>query len=264
MRSSNPVFQSNTFRTASWDQLGGPVERAAQGVMTLQGTINKTALLLVLAIGSAAGAWWAVANGHVAGNLITLGGVVIGLIASLAVMFAPRTAPIAAPVYGIAQGAVMGAVSLTLSAVLEAKLGKGAGGAMVVQAVALTFGVFAAMLLAYTLRVIRIGPVAAKVLFAILIGSMLFGLVALVASLFGATGMISFLWSSSPLSIGLSVVMVVVASLFLVMDFQQIEDGVRSGAPKEMEWLGAFGLMVTLLWLYFEILRLLFKLKNRE
>ena len=261
MRSSNPVFQSNAFRTASWDQLGGPVERAAQGVMTLQGTINKTALLLALAIGSAAGAWWAVANGHVAANVVTLGGMVVGLIASLAVMFAPRTAPVAAPVYGIAQGALMGALSLILSSTLEAKLGKGAGGAMVVQAVALTFGVFAAMLLAYTLRVVRVGPVAAKVLFAILLGSMLFGLV---ASLFGASGMISFLWSSSPLSIGLSVVMVVVASLFLVMDFQQIEDGVRSGAPKEMEWLGAFGLMVTLLWLYFEILRLLFKLKNRD
>ena len=241
MRSGNPALRGNVFT--------GALGQGAAGAMTIQGTTNKTLILLGLAMLTA---YWAWTNPAVSVPLV-IPAVILGLIAAIATIFKKEWAPISAPCYAIIEGIVLGAVSLMFE--------KSYPG-IVKQAVGLTFGVLFSLLLAYKSRLIRptenfkLGVVAATG------GIALFYIVSMVASFFGVR--FSIIYGNGLFAIGFSVFVVIIAALNLVMDFDFIEKGAEAGAPKYMEWYGAFGLMVTLVWLYLEILRLLAKLQSRR
>jgi uncharacterized YccA/Bax inhibitor family protein len=247
MRTSNPALNANTFADVRRDPTAPP--------MTLEGTVNKAALLLFLVVVPAAWVWSQVRTAFdpsVAGPWIALG-VIGGFIAAMVTIFKKEWSPVTAPVYAALEGLALGG----LSALLETKY---PGIAM--QAVALTFATLAAMLLAYRTGLIKatekfkLGVVAATGAIA------LYYLAGLVLSFFGVA--MPFLQGNSTASLVVSGVIVIVAALNLILDFDFIETGVTAGAPKYLEWYGAFGLMVTLVWLYLEILRLLAKARSRR
>ncbi|MBL7157828.1 MAG: Bax inhibitor-1/YccA family protein [Candidatus Omnitrophica bacterium] len=241
MRSGNPALRGSVFT--------GALGKGAAGAMTIQGTTNKTLILLGLAMLTA---YWAWTNPAVSAPLI-IPAVILGLIAAIITIFKKEWAPISAPCYAIIEGIVLGAVSLMFEKTYPG---------IVKQAIGLTFGVLFSLLLAYKSRLIRptenfkLGVVAATG------GIALFYIVSMIASFFGAR--FSIIYGNGLFAIGFSVFVVIIAALNLVMDFDFIEKGAEAGAPKYMEWYGAFGLMVTLVWLYLEILRLLAKLQSRR
>jgi uncharacterized YccA/Bax inhibitor family protein len=246
MRTANPALKESTFRGV----------RAAPGepVMTLAGTASKSFLLIILTVFAASFSWNAVAKGNtdILMPLMLLGGIG-GFIIALITVFKPRVSPWTAPLYAVFEGTLLGAISALYNAQYQG---------LPAQAVLLTFGVFMALLLAYRTGVVKatenfkLGVIAATG------GIMIMYLISMVLRLFGVQ--MAFLHDSSMLSIGISLVIVVVAALNLVLDFDFIERGVEHGAPKFMEWYGAFGLLVTLVWLYLEMLRLLGKLQGRR
>jgi len=256
MRTANPAL--NAFQPGST-----AYEVAARSnTMTLNGTVTASGVLISLCAGAALASWMVVtnpANAHLAIPIL-LGGLIGGFIIALITFFKPTAAPITGPLYAIFEGALLGVFSF----VVAQRLGPG-GEVVVFQAIGLTFGIFAAVLLAYVTRVIRPGRVFRACIIAATAGIMIFYLVALLLSLFGVYGMAALLSidNATPLSIGLSLFIVVIASLNLVLDFELIETGVQRGMPKHMEWYAAFALLVTLVWLYIEVLRLLAKLRNR-
>ncbi len=226
--------------------------------MTLMGTVHKTGALLLLLLISASMTWSMVlspgADGLVVSGpvgLLTIGGAIGGLIFAMATIFKPRWAPVTAPIYAVLQGLFIGGISAFMERVYPG---------IVPQAAGLTFGILFALLAAYKSGLIRatenfkLGVVAATGgIFVIYIASFILGF-------FGIS--IPFLHDSGPIGIGISVFICIVAALNLVLDFDFIENGAEHGAPKYMEWVGAFGLMVTLVWLYIEILHLLAKLRD--
>ena len=255
MRSGNPALSENTFL----DLGSGTVVRGDAGAMTLNGTVNKTALLLVLCLAGALFSWSQFAAFKAEGNLGAImpyvwGGAIGGFVVALITIFKKEWAMFTAPVYAVLEGLFLGAAS----AMFEVRYP-----GIVLQAVGLTFGTLAALLLAYRSGLIKatenfkLGVVAATG------GIALLYLAQLGMNLFGFHGM-SFINGSSTIGIVFSVGVVIVAALNLVLDFDFIEKGVEQGAPKYMEWYAAFGLLVTLVWLYLEILRLLSKLQSRN
>jgi uncharacterized YccA/Bax inhibitor family protein len=188
--------------------------------------------------------------------LALLGSLIGALILSFVITAAPRTAPFLAPVYAILEGAVLG----VLSWYIPKSFGQSEG--MVIQAVGLTMGISVALLITYSLGLVRIGSTAAKAICIACAGVCLYYTVVLVLNLCGVP-YASLGWQTNWLGIGFSLLVVVLASLALVLDFQCIESGVERGAPKHMEWYGAFSVMVTLVWLYIEVLRLVSKLNRR-
>jgi uncharacterized YccA/Bax inhibitor family protein len=246
MRTSNPALKDNTFTGA----------RAAAGepAMSLQGTATKSFLLILLTVFSASFTWNAVSSGNVAilGPATLVGGIG-GFIVALITIFKPKVSPYTAPIYAVLEGLLLGGISSLYNQRFQG---------LPLQAVALTFGVFMALLIVYRTGLIRatenfrMGVVAATG------GIMIMYLLSFVLGFFGVR--MNFLHDSSPLSIGISLVIVVVAALNLVLDFDFIERGVENRAPKFMEWYAAFGLLVTLVWLYLEMLRLLSKLQGRR
>jgi uncharacterized YccA/Bax inhibitor family protein len=180
-----------------------------------------------------------------------------GLIAALGIMFKPNWAGFLAPLYALLEGLFIGGIS----AVFNAMFAKNYPG-LVMQAVGLTFGVAIAMFLLYNFRIIRATEKFKSVIIASTLGIGIFYLITLVLNMFGVN--VSFMHDSSPLSIGISLFVVAIASLNLILDFDMIEQGAERGAPKFMEWYGAFGLLVTIVWLYIEMLKLLSKLANNR
>lgn len=240
-KSGNPALNDKRF------QGFGSVPQDSR--MTLEGTVNKTGLLLLIIIGSAYYSWTHPTSGMPLIGISALVGFILAIITS----FKPQWSPVTAPLYGIAEGLFLGAVSLFFEAQFPG---------IVMRAVGLTFGVFISLLLAY-----RSGMIKATENFKLMIASATGGialvyLISFIMSFFGMR--LNFLYDSSPLSIGISLFIVGIASLNLVLDFDFIENGAERGAPKFMEWYGAFGLAVTLIWLYLEILRLLAKLQSRD
>jgi uncharacterized YccA/Bax inhibitor family protein len=247
MRTSNPALNAKTF-----ERFGPPPGVAAGSEpMTIEGTVNRTAFLLLLLVATATWTWSQTAAGVPVGGYL-LGGILGGLVAALVTIFKPTWAPVTAPIYALLEGLALGAISAYFQARFPG---------IVIQAVALTFGVLFALLLAYRSGLIpvtqnfRLGVVAATG------GIAIFYLVAIVLGFFHIS--IPFLHEGSWLGIGFSLFVVVIAALNLVLDFDFIEKGAEQGAPKVMEWYAAFGLIVTLVWLYLEILRLLSKLRSR-
>jgi uncharacterized YccA/Bax inhibitor family protein len=248
MRTGNPALSDNTFTAV------GRVARS-EAAMTVQGTANKAMLLLLCVLVTASWTWslyYRSMNPQVVTPWVVVGAIA-GLIVALVTVFKQTWAPITAPLYALLEGLVIGGVS----ALFEAQFP-----GIVIQAVGLTFGTCLALLLAYKSRLIRatenfkMGVVAATG------GIFLFYLLTMILGFFGIR--MPLMYGNSWASIGFSLVVVIIAALNLVLDFDFIEQGAAGGAPKYMEWYGAFGLMVTLIWLYLEMLRLLAKLRSRE
>jgi len=223
--------------------------------MTLQGTVNKTGILLLCAIASAAWTWHLFIQSQSALAVMPWLwiGTIGGLVCALVTVFKKEWAPVTAPAYALLEGLALGAIS----SVLEVRFP-----GIAIQSVSLTFGTLLVLLLAYRSGLIpvtqnfKLGIVAAT-------GAiMLFYLLEFVLGFFGIH--FTTINGSGPIGIGISLIIVGIAALNLVLDFDFIENGARMGAPKYMEWYGAFGLMVTLVWLYLEILRLLTKLRGRD
>jgi uncharacterized YccA/Bax inhibitor family protein len=243
-RSNNPILEESAF-----------FGQAITGdVMTIQGTVNKTGLLLFFVVVSAAWTWGlSHSESPQAALPWMLGGALGGFVVALVTVFKKNWSPISAPIYALLEGLVLGGISAMLERSYPG---------IAIQAVSLTFAVMFVMLLSYKFGIIRatrgfkLGVIAATG------GIALVYLANLIMSVFFHTQM-SFLSSSTPLGIGVSLVIVVIAALNLIIDFEMIETAARMGAPKYMEWYGAFGLMVTLIWLYMEILRLLAKTRRR-
>lgn len=220
--------------------------------MTLNGVIHRSVLLLLLVAGSSAGIW-AYSSSHPAIIYPTvmigaLGGFVVGLATS----FKRNWAPVMAPIYAVLEGLFIGGISL----VMEQRFP-----GLVLQAVLLTFGVMFALLAAYQSRIIRPSQTFKSVIVGATFGIVVVYLVSMLLQLFFHTG-IPLINDSGPIGITFSLVVVGIAALNLVLDFDFIENGVAYGAPKWMEWYAAFGLTVTLVWLYIEILRLLAKMRR--
>jgi uncharacterized YccA/Bax inhibitor family protein len=244
MRSGNPVLKDTTFQQP-FEQVG---ER-----MTLAGTVNKTAMLLALTLITAAYTWGRFMEAGdpsaIYGLLLT--GVIGGLIAALVTVFKKTAAPYSAPAYALFEGLFLGGISATLEAQFPG---------IVIQAVGLTFGTLFCLLAAYRSGLIKatenfkLGVVAATG------GIFVLYMISFVMGFFGRS--IGFIHDSGTAGILFSAFVVVIAALNLVLDFDFIESGVEQGAPKYMEWYGAFGLLVTLIWLYLEILRLLAKSRD--
>ncbi|WP_082065121.1 Bax inhibitor-1/YccA family protein [Xanthomonas sp. MUS 060] len=257
MRSGNPALKESTFL----DLGSGAVIARDGGAMTLNGTVNKTGALLLLTVLTAAFAWSQSLSVDAAGREVVasgvigyvLGGAIGGFILALITTMKKQWSPITAPLYALVEGFFLGSIS----ALYEHRFN-----GIVMQAVMLTFGTLFALLFAYRSGVIKatenfkLGVVAATG------GIALVYLATAVLGLFHIQ--IPYIHGSGTVGIVFSLFVVVVAALNLVLDFDLIESGVKQGAPKYMEWYGAFGLMVTLVWLYIEFLRLLSKLQSRN
>jgi uncharacterized YccA/Bax inhibitor family protein len=183
----------------------------------------------------------------------TMVGAIGGFITALITTFSPRRAAMTAPIYAVFEGLFLGAISAMFEAMYPG---------LVMRAVSLTFGVFFIMLLLYRSGTIRATEKFRTVIFAATGGIALVYLVSFIAGMFGAN--LGFMYGNGLVGIGFSLFVVVIAALNLILDFDMITQGANSYAPKYMEWYGAFGLMVTLIWLYLEMLRLLSKLSSRN
>ena len=217
--------------------------------MTLQGVVNKTGVLLLLCMASATYAW---THPALRGPLVLIG-LVGGLIACLVGTFKPKTAPIAAPAYALLEGLALGAISQ----VIEQRFP-----GIVLNAMLLTFGVLGAMLAAYTTRTIVVTDRLVKGVFAATAAVCLVYVIDMLLGFFGHR--VPFIHESGPVGIVISLVIVGIAAFNLLIDFAVIEDNVRRSSPRFMEWYCGMALLVTLVWLYLEILRLLSKLKGRD
>ncbi len=247
MRSGNPALTASTFD--SFRSL--PADPA--GVMTLQGTVHKSVLLLLIVFAAGAFTWMQTAANPAAAMPWVIGGALTGLVLALVTVFKKHWSPITAPLYALAEGLFVGAISARYNAVFDG---------IVLQAVLLTLGVFCALLGAYTFRLIKATENFRLGVFAATAGILLVYLLTWVLGFFGIQ--IPYIHGSGPVGIGFSVFVVIIAALNLVLDFDFIEQGSESGAPKYMEWYASFGLLVTLIWLYLEILRLLAKIASRR
>jgi uncharacterized YccA/Bax inhibitor family protein len=225
-------------------------------VMTLRGTLNKFGFMLLMLLASAYYSWKEYAGfGNVTALIWTglIGGFVIGLI----ITFKKEWAPYLAPLYGLMEGLFLGAISASFNAAFATKAPN-----IIMNAVGLTFGTAIAMYFLYSFKIIRATEKFKSVIIMATMGIAVFYLITLVVGMFGVH--MDFFYDSSPLSIGISLFIVVIAALNLILNFDIIEQGTQAGAPKYMEWYAAFGLMVTIVWLYLEILRLLAKLNSRR
>lgn len=252
MRSGNPAL-GNTFL----DVGSGQVSDRSQGVMTMDGTVNKTTVLLGLTILMAAFTWSMVDGPETVGRVFPLmiGGAIGGLVLALITVFKKTWAPITAPLYALAEGLFVGGISAWFELRFPG---------IVMQAVGLTFGVFAAMLFLYRSRIIKVTEKFKMGVAAATLGIFAFYAINFIASFFGWSSGLLDSTNGSMMSIGFSLVVVVIAALNLVLDFDLVEEGVNGGAPKYMEWYAGFALLVTLVWLYIEMLRLLSKLQSRD
>jgi uncharacterized YccA/Bax inhibitor family protein len=252
-RSGNPTLSENRFKNST------PIGTLQDGnTMTVAGSLQKFAFLFVLLMGTAFYAWKEVMNYGNSINLFLWGGAIGGLVVAIVIMFKRNWAPFLAPVYALLEGLFIGVISAMYNNAFEEIAPN-----LVMNAVGLTFGVGIAMYLLFSLRIIRATEKFKAVVFTATAGIALFYFIVWILSMFNISGP-AFLHEGSMLGIGFSLFVVAIAALNLILDFDMIEQGSQMGAPKYMEWYGAFGLMVTFIWLYLEILRLLSKLSSRN
>lgn len=246
MRTANPALNAKTFT--------GFARVTDTRTMSIQGTVNKTALLLLLVLFSSSWTWNLYFSTGDPAVVIpwVFGGLIAGFIVALVTVFKKQWALLTAPMYALLEGLALGGIS----AIFEARFP-----GIVIQAVGLTFGTLFCLLMAYKSGMIKVtenfklGVVSATGAIA------LFYVVSFLLSMFGIS--IPFIHGSGIIGIGFSLFVVAIAALNLVLDFDFIENGTARGVPQYMEWYAAFGLIVTLIWLYIEILRLLSKLRSR-
>ncbi|MDQ7014085.1 MAG: Bax inhibitor-1/YccA family protein [Planctomycetota bacterium] len=276
MRTANPTFKAFS-QPQTWADAHGR-DSLAEGranVMTIGGTVTATSILLGVCVAGAVGSW-SLATSEAYGKFawpVGIGGMIVGLVLALVITFKPKTARFLAPLYAAAEGLFLGVFSFMVGNMVAAKTGAGTaaeglqiGQTLVLQAITLTFAITAGMLFAYASGIIKPGRVFRAVVISGVIGAMLFGLVAFGLAIFGNSTLISVYspTNGGMISVGFSVLMVVIASLVLVLDFEFIAKGVKAQLPRHMEWYAGFSLLVTLVWLYIEILRLLAKLRSGD
>jgi len=239
LRSGNPVLSKSTFTTTT----------NVTDTMTIEGTINKTMISLFLLVGTGYFTF------DVMNPILLIGCAIGGLIIALITIFKKHWAPITVPVYAVLEGGLLGGVSFMYNSMYEG---------IVTNAIFLTLGILISLLIAYRSGLIKptenfkLGIAAATGGIAIVY------LLNFVMGFFGSSMGVMNVENASLMSVGFSLLVVVIAALNLILDFDFIEEGAEKGAPKYMEWYGAFGLLVTLIWLYLEILRLLAKLNSRK
>tara|TARA_Y100000590_G_scaffold331531_1_gene376709 strand:- start:174 stop:914 length:741 start_codon:yes stop_codon:yes gene_type:complete len=239
LRSGNPALNKNTFRGLKTDG----------NTMTIDGTVNKTSIALVILLFSAYYTYSTANTGFV------FIGFILGIILAIATIIKKQWAPVTVPIYAICEGLALGGVSAIYESMYTG---------IVQQAIFLTFGIFSALLFAYKTKIIKATENFKLGVFAATGGIAIVYLISFIMSFFG--GSLSFLSieNASLMSIGFSLFVVIIASLNLVLDFDFIEEASESNVPKYMEWYATFGLLITLIWLYLEILRLLAKLQSRR
>jgi len=233
----------------------GPVSPHHPGVMTVSGTASASMVLFALLLVSAAVGWIAVAEpqpGVLSFPPMAFVGAIVGFIAVMVTVFKPMTSHILGPVYAVGQGLFVGALSKMFDATYSG---------IVVQAVGTTLAVFGVMLFLYRTRILRVTDKFRRIVIGATLGVMVFYLASFVFSMFGAN--VSFFSSSSGVGILFSLFVAGLAAFNLALDFDFIERGEAMGLPRRMEWFAALGLLVTLVWLYLEVLRLLAKLRDR-
>jgi len=238
MRSGNPVLNKNTFTNSD-----------TTNTMTIDGTVNKTAISLLILLCTA---FYTFSNNNT--QFIWIG-IIGGLITAIITMFKKEWSPFTVPIYAALEGLALGGIS-TIYEHLYAGI--------VQQAIFLTIGIFSALLIAYKTKVINPTENFKLGVFAATGGIFIFYIITLILSFFGVSTSILNPLNGGMISIGFSIFVVIIASLNLVLDFDFIEEASEKNVPKYMEWYGAFGLLITLIWLYLEILRLLAKLQSRR
>ncbi len=247
MRTANPVLNENTFRHVN--------NTSHSQQMTINGTVNKTIILIGLLLVSATYFWINMSDYISSGmlNIYMIGSIILGLIVALITIFKKEWSPVTAPIYALVEGVFLGLISAFFERMFPG---------IVLQAVALTCGTLFCLLFAYKSRLIKVtenfklGVIAATGAIVVIY------FISMLLNVFGIT--VPYIHESGLIGIGFSLFVVVIASLNLVLDFDFIENAVKNKVPKYMEWYGAFGLIITLVWLYVEILKLLAKLRSRD
>ena len=239
LRSGNPVLSKKTF-----DNTISVSEK-----MTIEGTVNKTAISLLILVGTG------YLTFDTLNPILLIGCGIGGFIFALVTIFKKEWAPITVPIYAALQGAMLGGISYMYNYLYDG---------IVTNAILLTVGILVSLLIAYRSGYIKATENFKLGIFAATGGIAIVYLINFIMGFFGSGIGVMNINNASPLSIGFSIVVVIIAALNLVLDFDFIEEGAEKGAPKYMEWYGAFGLLVTLIWLYLEILRLLAKLNSRK
>ncbi|MBB1194184.1 hypothetical protein DNC80_10975 [Flavobacterium sp. SOK18b] len=254
LNSNNPFLNSKRFSTAvsKSEEINQATIIDYNDEMTISGTINKSLLLFMILIGSATVIWWLTFNGM--NPLVpAIGGAVIGLVLVLIAAFKPQYSPYLAPGYAIFEGLFIGAVSAIFEALYPG---------IVLQAVGATFVTFMICLGLYKYKIVQVNEQFKSVVIAATLAIGTYYLISWLLSMF--TSFVPVHHGNSWISIGISVFVIVIASLNLFLDFDRIEKGAQEKMPKYMEWYGAMGLMITLVWLYIEFLRLLSKLNSKN
>jgi uncharacterized YccA/Bax inhibitor family protein len=249
-KSGNPALSEKRFKDTVLDEVV-----THENAMTIRGTLQKFGFLFLMTMGTAFYAWKEYTDG---GNVmpLILTGAIGGLVVAIVLMFKKEWSPFLAPAYALLEGLFVGAIS----AYYNAAFAEQAPG-IVINAVGLTFGTAIAMYLLYSFKIIKATAQFKAIIITATAGIAIFYLIAFGLSFVGIQ--IPFLHEGSALGIGFSIFVVALAALNLILDFDMIEKGAEMGAPKYMEWYGAFGLLVTIVWLYLEILRLLSKISKR-
>ncbi|MEJ7674503.1 MAG: Bax inhibitor-1/YccA family protein [Chitinophagaceae bacterium] len=250
-KSGNPVLSEKRFTDTVLDDMV-----INENAMTVRGTLNKFGFLFLMVMGTAFYSWKEFTEGGNVQPLIWTGAIG-GLVVALIITFKKQWAPFLAPAYALLEGLFVGAISAYYNYAFADK-----APFIIVTAVGLTFGTAIAMYLLYAARIIRATQKFKAIIFTATVGIAIFYLITMVMRMFGMD--VPFIHEGSTFGIIFSLFVVSIAALNLILDFDMIEQGVEAGAPKYMEWYGAFGLLVTIVWLYLEILRLLSKISSRR
>ena len=251
-KSGNPTLSENKFRDTV-------ISISNENSMSIKGTLNKFGFMLLMLMGSAFYSWKEFAESEgTSSNLMPIiwGGAIGGFVIALIISFKREWSPYLAPLYALLEGLFIGAISAMYNTIYNG---------IVLQAVGLTFSVGIGMYFLYAFRIIRATEKFRSILFSAMAGIAIFYLATFVLRLFHVDidQSMPFINGGGMFGIGFSLIIVAVAAMNLILDFDMIEQGAEMGAPKYMEWYGAFGLMVTFVWLYLEILRLLSKISRR-
>ena len=257
-KSGNPALSEKRFKDTILDEVV-----THENAMTVKGTINKFGILFLMTLATAYYSWKEATEGGNAMTLVLVGAFG-GLGVALVIAFKKQWSPFLAPVYALLEGLFVGAVSAFFENAVASRQGGYSGGysGIVLQAVGLTFSVVVAMYLLYKFQIIKVTQRFKSIIMIATAGIAIFYLVCWGLSAFSVNAP-SFVFQSTPLGIGFSVFVVALAALNLLLNFDMIEKGAEMGVPKYMEWYGAFGLLVTIVWLYIEILQLLSKLNRK-
>lgn len=240
MRSSNPILNSERLTKS----------RYSAQAMTLGGTIGKTIIALILLIATAGYSFYLTSTGTL-NSKVFIGCLIIALILGVVTSFSPRIAPITTPIYAAVEGILIG----NISAVYEATYGM-----IVLQAVLLTIAIIAGTLICYATGIVKVTHRFRSIVFGLTLGVFIFYLLTMILQLFHVP--IPYIHQSGPIGLFVSLAILIIASLNLFLDFDLITTSVRQGAPKEFEWYCAFGLLVTVIWVYIEALRFLSRLRD--